>query len=261
MYKSTDFGDNWLRVIPQFKSLGIQYTTVVDSTLYVVVDPGIFTSKDKGLHWDTLLIGKNRSINSIAVTDSLIFAATYSGVFRCSINGSNWTQISTGLVSTFVYSIVATGTRVFAGTSNGLFYSSNNGDNWIDISTGLTDKSILRLALSDNKVLAGTNNSGIWKLDLSFLAVTDGNTPTFPISFCYPNPATTTLTIDYSSLPFHTSTPVTCTITSLTGEVLRQFELQETRTTLPLDDFASGVYMITLRQGLQRSSTLFSIFH
>src|SRR5258707_14431885 len=54
-------------------------------------------------------------VNSLAVSDTNLYAGTYGGgVFLSTNNGASWTQ--TGLRNTNVYALDVSGTNLFAGT-------------------------------------------------------------------------------------------------------------------------------------------------
>lgn len=270
MYRSSDSGATWTQVYVGSPTNSIFTIAATGTSLFAGTNSGILRSIDNGEHWEAITVGKNTSaVYGIYATSTMILAGTdFYGIFKSTDNGNTWKESNTGLITKLIWTLASNGQAIFAGTVGGVFSSTDEGTTWN--SFGLVGQYISALHTTSSAIYAGLsgsgslNNTSIWS---TLLQTTSVSEPSVKVShgiaglLCYPNPATTTLTIDYSSLPFHTSTPATCTITSLTGEVMRQFELQEALTTLPMEDFASGVYMITLRQGLQRSSTLFSILH
>lgn len=202
------------------------------------------------------------TIGSFAKIGKILFAGTLDGVYRSENNGENWKNVNAGLTDKNVVVMKTVGTKLFAGTfSNGVFYSTDKGDNWFKTSHGTMPSHVTCFALIGTKLFAGTVDSGLWKIDVNSVnAIYDS--PAHQHQFlCYPSPASNTLTISGTSPLFKSAFPVQYTITSMTGETLHETEITEPQFTISTEFLASGVYFLTARQGLQRSSTLFSIFH
>ena len=270
IYRSSDSAATWTQVYTESTTNSIWSIATKGTTLFAGTNFGILRSVDNGVNWEDIQIRQESTVvYSLFIDADMILAGTnFNGIFKSTDDGISWTESSTGLTFKQVWSFSATKDAIFAGTIGGVFSSTDRGSTWNTY--GLGGLYITSLHITQNALYAGSpgsgsmNNTSIWRAFLQPTSVAEPietSAPELSGLLCYPNPATTTLTIDYSTLPFHNSSPITCTITSLTGEVLRQFELQEARTTLPMEDFTSGVYMITLRQGVQRTSILFSIFH
>jgi len=56
------------------------------------------------------------------VNGNVLYAGTIDGLYISSNDGTSWTQISTGLTNTSVYSLATDGTILFAGTADGMFH-------------------------------------------------------------------------------------------------------------------------------------------
>ena len=106
---------------------------------------------------------------AFAASGSYVFAGSdtsslaYFGgsVFLSTNNGTDWTNVSAGLVGPAVHALAINGTNIFAGTGgNGVFVSTNNGTNWTAVNTGLTNKFVNVLAASGTYLFAGT--TGGW---------------------------------------------------------------------------------------------------
>ena len=100
-------------------------------------------------------------VYSLAInSNGHIFAGTdQSGVYRSTDNGVSWTQINSGLKSTFIYSLAINSSgNIFAGTS-GIYVSADNGEHWAE--AGLTDISVTAIAFnSSGHIFAGTAFGG-----------------------------------------------------------------------------------------------------
>ncbi len=72
---------------------------------------------------------------------AVIYGATdWSGVFKTTDRGENWTAINTGLTKTAVYLSRSTRSAqplFYAGTASGVFKTVNAGESWVSSSSGL----------------------------------------------------------------------------------------------------------------------------
>ena len=106
--------------------------SIVKTTLgkYFAGGQGIFLSTNGGLNWTAVNTGlpANVIVRSLAIKDTIVFAATY---------------------------------------YDGVFFSTNYGTSWTAMNAGLpANTPILTLALSDSSLYAGTDSSGVWKTSL-----------------------------------------------------------------------------------------------
>ena len=165
------------------------------------------------------------SIGCFAVSDMNLFAGTQgSGVFLSTNNGTSWTEVNTGLTSSFVYTLAVSGTNLFAGTYDGIFLSTNNGTSWTAVNTGLTNTNVLSLApdLLSGNLFAGTYG-GVWRRPLSeIITSVEQHASGMPFHFSleqnYPNPFNPATSISYQ-LP--KSGSVQLTIYNLMGQHIR----------------------------------------
>jgi ligand-binding sensor domain-containing protein len=136
---------------------------ISDTNIFVGTDNGVFRSTDHGTTWRAVNNGlTSKSITSLIVSGSNIFAGAYSGgVFLSTNNGANWSAVNTGITSMNVTSLSVCGINLFAGTSDrGVFLSNNNGANWIN--TGLTTQHITTFAISGTNIFVGTSLGGVF---------------------------------------------------------------------------------------------------
>jgi hypothetical protein len=141
---------------------------------------------------------------SLAVSGTNLFAGTWGGgVFLSTDNGTNWTEVNTGLTNTNVRAFVVTSTNLFAGTDGGVFLSTDNGTSWTAVNSGLTNLLVYSLAISGTNLFAGTIGSGVWSQPLG-LFNKDNQTlsseipNSISLSQNYPNPFNPSTTIRYS---------------------------------------------------------------
>jgi hypothetical protein len=120
-------------------------------------------------------------------------------VQRSTDNGQNWTQ--TSLNDRTVRSLAVSGSNVFAGTSSGVYLSTNNGETWSQINEGMGNREILSLAMGPNYIYAGTNGASVWRLPLSQITGIEDRSNEIPSQFIlsqnYPNPFNPSTVISY----------------------------------------------------------------
>lgn len=262
IFRSTNLGDTWIRLDSTGNlSRYIKLLARRDTILYAGLSSGIYTSSDLGSSW-TKIRAKAYDIGSIALKGATIIAGATGGAYRSTDNGVSWQYINVNS-SYSVTSLVVSDDIIFASTEggNGVSYSIDDGETWTRLGTELSDKKVQSLIISGSTLIAGTLDAGIWKYDISTLSTSqESNNPSStPHLTCSPNPSTTTVTINCSSLAFNPALPVHYTITSLTGSALLEFERAESRFTIPTDDLASGVYYVVARQGVVRSAAMMSV--
>jgi photosystem II stability/assembly factor-like uncharacterized protein len=159
VFRSTVNGDNWNEINtgltnPHVFALAING----DGHIFAGTFDGVFRSTDNGDTWSEINAGlTNTFIFALAVNrNDVLFAGTGSGtrngvpvfgsVFRSTDNGEHWTEISSGLDSSSVWSLAINDSNdIFAGTAGGVFRSTDNGDTWSEINTGLTGGNIMAL--------------------------------------------------------------------------------------------------------------------
>ncbi len=131
-FKSVDNGNSWQTInlgspgnwVNCFDSIG---TDIFAGTY----GNGILISNDSGLSWNPINNGLlNLKINDIAHIDSILFAATDSGMYASNNYGNNWYPLSNGLNDTLFYDIHILGTRVLAKSIFKIYLSTDSGNNW-----------------------------------------------------------------------------------------------------------------------------------
>ena len=180
LFKSTNEGQDWEPVNPQFFSILSQVNTVlIDQmdNIYAGTVLGIYKSTDNGITWNQANNGLiDLNINVIELNSSgVLFTSSFSSVSRSTDGGANWNPINNGLplnpnVQDFV---IDPGTNeIFAATAVGVFTSTDNGDNWTDISSGIpANPFVTSVELSppgideaSNYLYAGTGQ-GVYRYD------------------------------------------------------------------------------------------------
>lgn len=141
-------------------------------------DRGVIHSIDGGENWSF----SNSGLESSNITDlivdtpsdeTIVVAATLSGIYRSDDGGQNWVNASTGLGNTSVYSLTLDNAPspplLFAGTADGVYRSSDYGRFWTRLDTiddtSTTEVVILKLSRdtgSGKNLFAGSISKGLF---------------------------------------------------------------------------------------------------
>jgi hypothetical protein len=156
-YRSFDSGRTWTNISSTiFGPLIVCGSVIVSGT-----HGGLFSSDD-GATWQASAQPVVGSVNCMAISDSFLFAATDSGIFRSSNNGLTWTSVPGRWLQ--VNSLVASGNNIFVASLNPpvsfnsqrrIFRSTDEGSNW----TVVDSSGYNQLAISGSNVFAGYNSS------------------------------------------------------------------------------------------------------
>lgn len=110
------------------KNIVIVSSSIIDS---------VFISSNNGASWSQINNGlKSQHINSLTSSNSFLYVASDSGIYRSHNYGINWESINNGLPLTkYIYSVTAIERLLFAITAHQELYKSTNyGTNWIPTS-------------------------------------------------------------------------------------------------------------------------------
>ena len=263
IYRSLDKGKTWTELTFELEQRIIYALKPVNSTLFAV-GKGLFRSTDLGDTWqetDTMF-HKIYIQDLFQVGSSIIIFTEFGEIFRTENMGTSWIKIDTGIINDYAYSIYANGTTSYLGTfTKGIFKSENSGATWTGANAGLTNTTGNTFCFAGRTLYLGSN-TGVWKLENALDVKEEiphqvGDSPTL---HCYPNPATSAITVDCSSLPSYSSaTPVRYSITTLTGRSLIDVESQDAQWSISTTDLSSGVYYVIARQGLSQWVAVFSV--
>ena len=183
LYKSTDSGENWTKLIYGPDVGLITFDVYTPTTIYVMIGGnGLNKSIDSGQSWFSILSGETgqmvRSFTIDPVWSKVLYAGTANqGIFKSIDAGTTWTTINNGLPDDLHYlrvqSMVIDPTNpeyMYAGTGReGIFKSGDGGYTWMKLDPEIPDRQVNTLALAYNRdktLYAGTEN-GIWRLDIT----------------------------------------------------------------------------------------------
>ena len=158
----------WVRCSNGLPDATVYSLAKVGDTLFCgTQNNGVFRSKDYGQSW-TPMPAATPSFNSLQVwtmasIDTFVFAGVRggsAGIYRSSVNGSNWVHANGGLTNHIVHDMVAIGKQLFAITyGGGVFASSDLGNSWSPWKNGngMEDRFGYSLAFNEQYLFAGTS--------------------------------------------------------------------------------------------------------
>jgi photosystem II stability/assembly factor-like uncharacterized protein len=253
---SSDYGKTWrARECTQLNCI-TALETIDNKLIAGTCRYGIFISENKGQNWYEKNIGlDNIYINSIAVSNNVIFAGTDGKIYRSLDYGKTWELRSEDIVDSNVTSLYIFSKNILAGFNNGNVYLSvNNGDSWKNISSGITKGIVNSFYIDDEFVFVGSK-SGLYRAKLSDFGITDVEeskhnknnsiiqTSSSPgginVTFNLPEPSMVKLELyDYMGKKVST--------------ILNEFkELGQNEVSFNTDNQATGLYLLRLTYGNQ----------
>ncbi|MCW8961215.1 MAG: hypothetical protein OQK29_06605, partial [Ignavibacteriaceae bacterium] len=178
VYKSTDFGSNWISANEGMGPKNVRALTLTNSSSLIAGTHyvGMYRSTDLGLSWNKSVSGfpAGTSILSLLESNSSIYAGTRDGVFRTDDNGDNWVKMG-GANDTVNYCTVwdmceLEGTlyiSTFLQFNTTVYKTSDNGMTWIRCGNGLpTGISFIKgLVASGNNLVVGTGEGIYYSSD------------------------------------------------------------------------------------------------
>ncbi len=261
VYKSEKDTSGVWNTKTRLNSQNIRTLTCFGTNIFAGISPGgIFRSIDDGNTWTKV---NSFSPKTIVVSGTTLFAISNSEnrVYRSNDKGETWTP--RGNFYGPVTAIFVNDKTIYVGTNFWGVYSSNDyGDTWEEVAKKYVAPDVQSIFIDNSTLYAGSFLSSVWKIEIPVSIDKQSqleNNNSLPL--CYPNPATNSITVNHTSPLFNSAIPIQYTITSMTGEALLETENTEPQFSISTEFLASGVYFLTARQGLQRSSTLFSILH
>ena len=179
IYKSSNRGASW-SVSNNGMPSGAFATTFISKPGYIFAGThsgGIFRSTDGGVNWTAANSGiedwpsgmgpayNYLRVNDLAVSGSVVIAATFDGMYRSSDNGSSWQGANNGITGTRIMALAANSGTVYAGENNtGMYISTDKGDTWIRYNNGLNAAAILAAETKGNLAFISVENNKVFKL-------------------------------------------------------------------------------------------------
>lgn len=247
LYRTTDSWANSTSIVSGLTGTAWWVTPFVldpstPTTLYVGYTD-IWRSINQGTSWTKISTWAGNTIRSIAVAPSnsnYIYAATQTALFKTTIGGTNWTNITSGLPTTSSYiTYLAVKSNdpntvwVTFGEYNShrVYQTTTGGASWTDISAGLPDIPVMCVVQNTQNTTADELYVGT---DVGVF-VKDGSSDWTSYSSGLPNVVVTELEIYYNTGVPHLSRLRAATF----GRGLWESELYAPPTAPPVSDFAA----------------------
>ncbi len=200
VYRSTNHGNNWSKVLTN----GGMRITAVDrfdgSLVYAGGENGVFRSTDGGNTWSDISLTEMKGVKGVdrwdedykgiwdietdPVTPERVYVVAYGngdskGIYKSDNKGTNWTKIKTGRYLRSVAVSKANNNVLYLTSSSvyvdgnydpsaddGIFYSTNGGTNWEKISGDMTWEFAIPVAVSTKAepwIFVGSPGTGFQK--------------------------------------------------------------------------------------------------
>lgn len=199
-----------------------------------------------GASWSTISSGVTDNLYDIFFVDANTgFIAGANGKILKTINGGlSWSILTTGITGWF-YSICFKNTlEGYAGGAQGILYKTvDGGTTWQSVVSGVSSvKEIQDIVYHNNRFIAVTTQGNIIT-DVNNLGVNDHTTNEAEL-IVYPNPASHVFTVDFTNTE---SGPVTVTISTINGAVVKSEVLQANQKKVNVADLSNGVYIVEIK--------------
>jgi photosystem II stability/assembly factor-like uncharacterized protein len=178
IYRSTDNGNNWYVVSPDFGAKA--FTSDNNGIIYAFgtavggLTGGMHKSTDEGVTWEQVTSVPGGTVQmDIAINDSGHIFITGYEILRSTDNGITWEDIGTGYIvpGVIVTSIAINDSgHIFVGSTqeyvsnSGILRSIDNGETWTQLKMGIRIDDHHNIVInSQGHIFAGSYGWGIWK--------------------------------------------------------------------------------------------------
>ncbi len=174
IYRSTNGGLTWLPPSTA-TNLYVYAMTVKDSIVFAATQSGIYLSSDNGITWE--FNGYYGSYERLGVTGNKLFASSGSFVYVTTDNGATWSSVNS-IYGTFVWSIYCNGNFIIVGGVNEGFISTDQGNNFtlVNIPFEFDNVNIYDIKAIGTTLFAATSYDGVYKSTDMGLTWTPSNT-------------------------------------------------------------------------------------
>ena len=275
LYKTTNAAGNWTAISPDLTNgsgggnltfgtiISISVSPIDTSTIYVGTDDGnVWITNNGGGNWTNVSASlPNRWVTKVLASRSDLNTvyATFSGyrygednghVYKSDDNGSNWTDISTGLPDIPVNDILEdVYGNLFLGTDIGVLASPDQGANWSVLGENLPSVVVTDMHIHEASeyLYIGTYGRSMYKLDLSEDILSVAHRSFSETIAIYPNPATDYVTISASQSFENISVGI---YDAMGREISRRdFSSSNTDEQISTQGFSKGMYFVKISNG------------
>ena len=275
LYKTTNAAGNWTAISPDLTNgsgggnltfgtiISISVSPIDTSTIYVGTDDGnVWITNNGGGNWTnvsaslpnrwvTKVLASRSDLNTVYVTFSGYRYGEDNGhVYKSDDNGSNWTDISSGLPDIPVNDILEdVYGNLFLGTDIGVLASPDQGANWSVLGENLPSVVVTDMHIHEASeyLYIGTYGRSMYKLDLSEDILSVAHRSFSENIAIYPNPATDYFTISASESFENISVGI---YDAMGREISRRdFSSSNTDEQISTQGFSKGMYFVKISNG------------
>ena len=275
LYKTTNAAGNWTAISPDLTNgsgggnltfgtiISISVSPINTSTIYVGTDDGnVWITNNGGGNWTnvsaslpnrwvTKVLASRSDLNTVYVTFSGYRYGEDNGhVYKSDDNGSNWTDISSGLPDIPVNDILEdVYGNLFLGTDIGVLASPDQGANWSVLGENLPSVVVTDMHIHEASeyLYIGTYGRSMYKLDLSEDILSVAHRSFSETIAIYPNPATDYVTISASESFENISVGI---YDAMGREISRRdFSSSNTDEQISTQGFSKGMYFVKISNG------------
>ena len=275
LYKTTNAAGNWTAISPDLTNgsgggnltfgtiISISVSPIDTSTIYVGTDDGnVWITNNGGGNWTnvsaslpnrwvTKVLASRSDLNTVYVTFSGYRYGEDNGhVYKSDDNGSNWTDISSGLPDIPVNDILEdVYGNLFLGTDIGVLASPDQGANWSVLGENLPSVVVTDMHIHEASeyLYIGTYGRSMYKLDLSEDILSVAHRSFSETIAIYPNPATDYVTISASESFENISVGI---YDAMGREISRRdFSSSNTDEQISTQGFSKGMYFVKISNG------------
>lgn len=167
--RSDDGGDSWTLIRDGLSSGWVRDLALRGTTLYALLDSGIYRLPDDGTTWEAWNDGLTATSGqqSLRATGDALFLATHAGgVYHLDCGDSTWVLMSDGLVDNYVDAVVDVDQGLYAGNMGAGAARWNPVTLlWESVNTGLWFRDIRQMARRGLAPWAGTFGAGMFEFD------------------------------------------------------------------------------------------------
>lgn len=208
IFKSSDNGTNWSIVGKWFQQEYIESIVAIGDTLILTTVNYVYRSTDKGENWVRVLSNLEPSQSpycTVSKEGTVYVTALNEGVFRSDDKGESWLQLKDGLPENpSVGALLEKDGNIISTIGSNIYYAHYSDNKWLPLITNQPKRLFQKFYLKDNYIFANEFGSTVKRLDITdYLSHTNEELTSIqtPITL-FPNPVRNEVSLYgmYSSL-------------------------------------------------------------
>lgn len=166
LYYSFNSGDAWEIIENSLVNIDINAIEKFDTLLIAATDSGIFSSSDNGIQWINDISFYELSVNSIISFEGNLYVGTINGIYKGNIG--TWNELNSGITDLEINYLYAYENYLYACTNNGAYLLDADNEEWNKL-IGIPDESITSITQNNSKIYIAIDES-------IYYSENDGNT-------------------------------------------------------------------------------------